>query len=176
MKIALENCNSICVGKLQKAIRKTIRRDYPDASDEEVFQYTEKDLAAFTCNNQTFKFTSLKNKLGGYRWFFLCPHCGQRVSKLFLPPEPYGMVREYWCKTCHGLRNQSAILGQNKYYRTITRPLKRMKEIEERIARGHLSGDKTQELLNEYDTLEKDLKGSPEYRLYQFKRRHGMKT
>jgi hypothetical protein len=49
-----------------------------------------------------------------------------------------------------------------------------MKNIENRLERGHLSSDKTQALLDEYDTIEKELKTSPEYRLYQFKKRHGM--
>jgi len=176
MKIALENCLSLCVGKLQKAIRKTINRDYPESTDEEVYQYTERDLAIFTANDQTFKYTALTNRLGGHRWFFLCPSCNRRVSKLFLPPDQCGLVREYRCKDCHGLRNQSALMGQNKFYRKVTRPLKRMKEIEDRIARGHLSTEKTQELLNEYDAIEKELKSAPEYRLYQFKRRHGLKA
>lgn len=176
MKIALENCLSICVGKLQKAIRKTINRDYPESTEEEIHNFTERDLLSFTINNQTFKYTSLKNRLGGHRWFFLCPKCGRRVSKLFMPPENYGLVKQYQCKECHGLRNQSAIMGQNKFYRRVTRPLKRMKDLEDRLARGHLNSDKIQELLNEYDALEKELKSSPEYRLYQFKRRRGMNT
>ena len=49
-----------------------------------------------------------------------------------------------------------------------------MKEIENKISRGHLKGEKVQELLNEHEVLEKQLKDSPEFRLYTFKKKHNL--
>ena len=65
-------------------------------------------------------------------------------------------------------------MGQNNMYQKVTRPLKRLKEIEDKIAHGHLKTDKVQDLLNEYESLEKQLKESPEFRLYSFKKKHNI--
>lgn len=174
MRLTIENCKQIYIGTLQKTIRKLICRDYPDSTDEEMYKYTEGELLRFVANEQNFQYTAIKNRLGGYRWFFLCPKCNERVSKLFLPPPGYQRELKYYCKNCHKLKNQSAVMGQNKIYRKVTRPVKRMKEIELKLERGYLSNDKVTELLNEYEALEKELKKTPEYRLYMFKKQHGM--
>jgi hypothetical protein len=65
-------------------------------------------------------------------------------------------------------------MGQNQIYRKVTRPLKRLKEIEDKISHGHLKTDKVQALLNEYEMIEKHLKASPEFRLYSFKKVHNL--
>ena len=51
-----------------------------------------------------------------------------------------------------------------------------MREIEDRIARGHMKSEVTQELLTEYEILEKQLKDSPEFRLFSFKKKHNLLT
>ena len=130
MRITLEQCSMIYIGNLQKAIRKLIDRDYPESTQEEVFQHTKEELDKFSVNGQKFKYTFIKNKLGGYRWFFSCPGCGTRVSKLFLPPEGIGYDTQYKCRNCHGIKSQSMVMGQSKTYTNVIRPLKRMKEIE----------------------------------------------
>jgi len=174
MKITIENCSLIYIGSLQKAARKLIERDYPDSSEQEIHGLTLEELKKFSVNDQLFEYTSIKNRLGGFRWFFLCPKCGSRVSKLFFPPEGNGYRKKYLCKSCHDLRNQSAVMSQNKIYRKVTRPLKRLRDIEKKLDRGYLNSDKVQQLLNEYDKIEKELKSSTEYRLYAFKKRHGL--
>ena len=175
MQITVESCHSVCVNPLQRSIKKLLSRDYPEASPEEVFDHTRAQLGKFTVNNQYFEYEAIRNHLGGHRWFFLCPECCSRSSKLFLPPESAtDRERRYLCKSCHRLKNQSAIQGQNNMYRKVTRPLKRLKEIEDKIARGHLKSEKVQELLNEYEKIEQGLKSSPEFRLYTFKKRHQM--
>lgn len=172
--MTVESCTSICINPLQRSIKKLINRDYPEAAPDEIFNYTLRELQKFIVNEQSFEFEPLDNYLGGHRWFFKCPKCGKRASKLFLPPPNCGREQKYFCKSCHKLKNQSALMGQNNMYRKVTRPLKRMKEIEDKIARGHLKSDKVQELLNEYDSLEKELKKSPEFRLYTFKKKHNL--
>jgi len=174
MKLVLENCSVINCSHLQKAARKIVNRDYPDATSEEIHQHTEEELRKFIANEQTFEYTAVPNRLGGHRWFFSCPKCKTRVGKLFLPPDGSGLEHTYQCKNCLGLKNQSAAMGQNKVYRKVIRPLKRMKEISDRIQRGHLTADKIQILLDEYDKLEAEVKSCPEYRLYAFKKKQGM--
>ena len=49
-----------------------------------------------------------------------------------------------------------------------------MREIENKIQRGHLTSEKVTDLLNEHDFLEKELKKSPEYRLFKFKKTHNL--
>jgi len=169
----LENCSSINISALQKTIRKNIDKDYPESSEEEIFSITNAELDKFSINNQKFKYSSMKNRLGGYRWFFLCPQCSSRVNKLWIPPRGSGLTQKYFCKNCHGLKNQSVIMGQNKIYKKVIRPLKRMKEIEAKLEAGYLRNNIVENLLNEYDQLEKKMKNCPEYRLYIFKKRRG---
>ena len=175
MQVLVENCTVISINSLQKAIRNSIDRDLPDSDESVVYDLTEKEMASFSVNNQKFKYVHIKNKLGGYRWFFICPACERRCNKLFLPPDMAVDRRKlYLCKVCHKLKNQSALTGQNYIYRKVIRPLKRMSVIEKKIARGHLRGTTVQILLDEYERLEKKLKSSPEFRLYEFKQKHNI--
>jgi hypothetical protein len=65
--------------------------------------------------------------------------------------------------------------ANNNIYKKVVKPLKRLREIEEKLEKGHLMKDKVQELLNEYDELEKQMKDTQEYRLYAFKKKRGIK-
>ena len=176
MKLVAEQCTVICTSILQKEIRRIINRDYPGSTEEEVFNHTERELANFSTNGQSFNFTHIKNKLGGYRWFFLCEKCGKRVLKLFLPPEAYRTyTHKYYCKHCHGIFNESVMKSGNNLYRKVVRPLRRLREIEEMLEKGHLLSQKVEDLLNEYEKIEQDIKSCPEYRHYAFKKKRGMK-
>ena len=173
MQVTAESCIVLSINNLQKAIRITLNRDFPGADDQTIYEKTERELQKFSANDQFFSYKALKNHLGGYRWFFLCPKCGHQVTKLFLPPVG-AKKREhtYQCKSCHRLKNQSSVMGQ--VYRNVTKPLKRMREIEDKLARGYIRKELVDGLLNEYETLEKELKDSPDYRLYAFKRKHNL--
>lgn len=173
MKLTLENCSSIHVSALQSTIRKLINRDYPDANTEEVYNHTLDELNKFSVNGQKFEYQAIPNRLGGYRFFFLCPKCMQKASKLFLPPKDCNLEYRYLCKRCHNLKNQSVVMGQSKLYKQVFKPMKRMKEIEKKLEGGYLNVAKAEELLNEYDDLEKVMKSSPEYRVYLFKKKRG---
>jgi nitrate/nitrite-specific signal transduction histidine kinase len=65
--------------------------------------------------------------------------------------------------------------ANNTVYKKVVKPLKRLREIEEKLEKGHLTKGKVDELLNEYDALEKEMKDTHEYRLYAFKKKRGMK-
>lgn len=175
MQVTVESCFSVCISPLQKSIKKIVEKDYPDSTPEELKEFFYKELKKFSVNDQTFEYVAVDNYLGGYRWFFLCPRCGKQCGKLFLPPqECKNREAKYLCKNCHRLKNQSAIMSQSNIYKKVTRPLKRMKDIEDKISRGHLRNEKVQELLNEYETIEKELRASPEFRLYTFKKKHSL--
>lgn len=174
MSVTVESCTSVNIHVLQKALKKGIDRDYLEPTEDEVYTYTLQGLKGFKAGDQTFDYTAQKNYLGGYRWFFLCPKCKNRANKLFLPPLESNREHVYACKMCHKLKNQSALMSQNNLYRKVTRPLKMMKVLENRIAKGHLKVEKVQEMLDEYEKLEKQLKDAPEFRLYAFKKKHGL--
>jgi hypothetical protein len=175
MQVTVEACSSICMNTLQRQVKKIVDKDYPNATPQEVYDNVVKELKNFSVNNQTFDYFAHVNYLGGHRWFFLCPKCKNQAIKLFLPPET-APDREhlYLCKACHKLKNQSALMGQNNMYRKVTRPLRRLKEIEDKIARGHIKAEIVQKLLDEYESLEKHLKEAPEFRLYSFKKKHNL--
>jgi len=175
MQITVENCRSININTLQKTIKRIIKREHPESTKEETHDLTLKELNKFNVNNQTFEYEAIENYLGGYRWFFKCPKCKKRSAKLFLPPiELVSRPQKYHCKGCHRLKNQSALQGQNNIFRRVTRPLRRLKDIENKIARGHLTKDKVNILLDEYEGIEQKLRSSPEYRLYAFKKKHDL--
>lgn len=176
MQTTVEQCTSISCAKLQKTIRHTIDKTNPNASNEDVFQATLQQLAVYKINGQTFQFTHMQNQLGGYRWFFLCPSCNMRVTKLFLPPVSSGLPQIYLCKTCHKLKNQSSSMGYSRIYRRVTRPLKRLQKIEAKLKIGHLRKETIQALLDEYEKIEADMKNSTEYRLYVFMKKRGVKN
>jgi uncharacterized protein YlaI len=176
MKLVAEQCSVISISNLQKTIRKIINRDDPTASDEDIFKYTEEELLKFQVNNQTFQYTYMKNQLGGYRWFFICEGCKSRVQKLFLPPEVFKDYKQlYLCKECHNLLNESVMKANNNLYKKVIRPLRKLRKIEVQLEKGHLQEKKVEELLNEYDAIEREMKTCPEYRLYAFKKKRGMK-
>jgi uncharacterized protein YlaI len=177
MKLFAEQCSIISASDLQRTIRKLIDRDDPTANEDEVLKYTEEELQKFQVNGQTFLYTNIKNQLGGYRWFFICEKCKNRVQKLFLPPEAFANYEhKYLCKECHGLLNESVMKANNNLYKKVIKPLKRLREIETKLERGHLQEKKVEDLLNEYDQIEQNMKTSPEYRLYAFKKKRGMKV
>jgi len=176
MKLIAEQCSVISISNLQKTIRKIIDRDDPGASEEEIFKYTEEELLKFKVNDQTFQYNNMKNKLGGYRWFFTCDGCNNRVQKLFLPPEAFKDYKhQYLCKECHCLLNESVMKANNNLYKKVIRPLRKLRKIEEQLEKGHLQEKKIEDLLNEYDAIDREMKTSPEYRLYAFKKKRGMK-
>ena len=175
MKLVAEQCTIVSISSLQREIRRVINKEDPTATEENVFIHTQQELSKFKLNNQAFNYTYIKNKLGGYRWFFICEKCQGRVLKLFLPPEAYtNYEHKYHCKECHGLLNESVMKANNSLYQKVIRPLRRLKEIELKLEKGHLTGQKVEELLNEYDKLEMTLKSCPEYRHYAFKKKRGM--
>ena len=130
-RIPVEECTYIYIGTLQKSINRLIKRDHPNIPFEEKYKRVEEELKKFSVDDQTFEYTSINNYYGGYRWFFLCPRCKARSSKLFLPPsDRLDAEQRYLCKNCHKLVNECCVKHSNKMYSKVLKPLKRLKEIE----------------------------------------------
>ena len=169
---ATENSISFNFNNLLKKIKKHIKEFDPEATSDQINEEIGKSLKGFTINEQTFEYATSPNTLGGVRWFVLCPKCGKKCLKLYLPKikdrEP-----KYLCKGCHKLKPSSILLGQTKKYKNITRPLKRLEQIKKKLLRRNISIKEGEELLEEYDRIEKKLMNSPEYRLWMFKKEHG---
>jgi superfamily II helicase len=175
MTVSVEQCSVITSNTLQKNIRKDINKKWPQATRDEIFNRTQEELDKFTVHDQKFKFMWVPNQFGGFRWFFLCERCNGKALKLFLPPkEAYEYEHKYFCKRCHKLKNESLIRCNNGLYKHVLRPLYRMKAIEKKLEVGHLRPEKTRELLDEYEAIENEMKQSPEYRLYVFKKKRGL--
>ena len=171
--LSTERCTSISVNVLKRSIRSAILKKLPGLSKEELCSFMLDELKKVTVNDQYFDYNPTDNHLGGIRWYFVCPKCGGNAGKLFLPP-PEDMKREkiYACRRCHKIRHISS--GQSVMYKTVVKPLRRLKEIEDKIKRGHLKKTKIIALLDEYEEIENKLKASPNYRLYSFKKSHDM--
>jgi hypothetical protein len=54
-------------------------------------------------SNNVIEYTSTKCHFGGERFWFICPYCSRRVSKLYLPPSG----DYYACRKCHNLTYES---------------------------------------------------------------------
>ena len=114
MNLCVEQCNSISCSDLQTSIRKIIKKEYPDSSIQETFEHTQEELKKFSIDGQYFEYSYYENQLGGYRWFFLCSKCHNKVNKLFLPPKVHTEFEQlYLCKNCHGLKNESVVRANN---------------------------------------------------------------
>jgi len=170
--IATESAVSFNFSKLVKKIKNHIKKVLPKASPEEVSEKIGENLKIFTINNQYFEYSNIPNELGGVRWFVLCPRCKKNSLKLFLP-KVIDRDQLYLCKACHKLKPYSMLLGNRKKYKEITRPLKRLEYIKKKLLKKNLSIDEAENLMEEYEEIEKKLGNSKEYRLWKFKREHG---
>lgn len=72
-KIIIENCASISANELLKSFKEEYKR---------VFLHDKKELLGYEL-----EFTTTKPKFGGERIWFKCPHCNNRVEKLYKHPQ-----------------------------------------------------------------------------------------
>ena len=64
--------------------------------------------------HEPISFQDTKPHLGGVRWWFTCPMCGERVGKMYLPRKG-GL---FACRKCHSLTYKSSQLAKNLTSRT----------------------------------------------------------
>jgi hypothetical protein len=72
---------------------------------------------------QVIQLVSTKPNYGGLRWWFLCPSCNRRVSRLHLPTQ--GCLR-FLCRHCYDLSYESAQSSRKKsqyFFKAVARKL-----------------------------------------------------
>jgi hypothetical protein len=196
--ISSESTTSFCFSELCKRIKKEVKDSYKKLSNEQIKAvypnvadyYLENRngsipekvmhslmllrLKRFSINEQTFEYRSKKNYLGGFRWYVLCPRCRKPNLKLYLPNRYKDKEQLYLCKKCHGLKNSSSLSGATNKYKKVLKPLKRLETIKIILLSKGISPEKADPLLEEYERIERELKASPEYKLYKFQNEHSI--
>jgi hypothetical protein len=169
--------------KYSKLSDEQIKSIYPEATEEQLknknlipeeilYKMMCISLKKFTLNDQTFEYSARKNYLGGYRWYVLCPKCKTKCLKLFLPNKYEEKEQLYLCKECHELKNSSLLEGSTKEYKKVLKPLKKLESIKIKLLKKNMRPEKAEELLLEYEKIERELAPSIEYRLWKFKQEH----
>ena len=171
---SVESAHCLKVQNIVNAIKTSALDKNPDMSADNLQNLVGEQISSFKINNQEFKFSSSKNHLGGHRWYIHCPECGKKSLKLYKPEDEEGAeeTKPYLCKECHNLKSPSSLHGPTRMYREVIRPLRRMKQIRERLDRP-ISSKKAAALVEEYEKLEKQLRESDQYKIYKFKVRNG---
>lgn len=155
-------------------VKKELKKKYPDIDENDLQEKMHQSLKKFSINDQTFEYLSFPNHLGGFRWYVLCPKCKNRSIKLYLPSKYPDRVQKYYCKNCHRLKNSSSLLGATKKYQKVVKPLKKLDVIKAKLLKRGTTPERAKELLAEYDRIERELRASPEYKLWEFRRKHGI--
>lgn len=169
-----ESATCFTFTELSTRVKEEIKKKYPDIDEEDLRKRMLQSLKKFTINDQTFEYVYYPNHLGGYRWYVLCPKCRTRCLKLYLPSKYPEREQQYYCKECHRLKNSSSLLGATKKYQKVVRPLKRLDAIKAKLLKRGTTPERAKKLLEEYDRIERELKASPEYKLWEFRRKHGL--
>ena len=126
-------------------------------------------MKSFEADGQRFEFVQSPNKLGGTRWYVLCPGCGNKYLKMYKPILETGKEQIFKCADCHKLKSPSALFGPTPKYREVIRPIRRMEKIKEIIKTNKkLTDAQTVELLDEYEALKLGLEKSLIYRKIKF--------
>jgi hypothetical protein len=166
----IENSYQFLVKPLIDKVKKDILLNNPSICQEDLKAQIISLATEIDVHGQKLNFVPAVNHLGGYRWFALCPKCGTRVIKLFLPQEAFQKDSRYLCKACHGLKNTSEVYGASTVYTKVLRPLKKLEKIKKQLdssrvmARKNFAG-----MVEEYEMLKKTLTESPEYKLYKIR-------
>ncbi len=93
---------------------------------------------------QHVQLTATRPRYGGLRWWFECPGCDRRASKLYLPPRK----NLFMCRVCHDLSYESAQGSGAFHYRLFKADARKLgcssRVIREAVRReygGHLVAD-----------------------------------
>lgn len=160
---SITDAHCLDVNRLVSQIKQALLKRSPKLNPDETRVEVGTNLNVFRVDGQSFEFTSIPNKLGGLRWMVLCPKCKKRVIRLYLPEEE-GKEKKYYCKECHELRPPSALYGPTRRYKEMVRPLRQMEKIKQTLSSKKMSETKTKALLDKYELLESQVKGSTFYR------------
>jgi transposase-like protein len=170
----IEMCVCFNFDTLFANIHKEVVKKFGDGRENDHYkEEVTNSLKAFSLNGQQFTYQTMTTNMGGNRWYVTCPRCGKPKRRLYLPDKYDDREQRYLCSTCHRLRTLSMINGKSPKYKTIIRPLKRMQALKEKLMKGNMKPELAAKLLDEYESIEKALKNSPDYRLWRFNVEHG---
>jgi len=170
--LPLESAVSFKFTTLTQKLRTYLKNKYPDITQEEITKKISRSLLKFSINDQYFDYTYISPNIGGDRWYILCPKCGKKALRLFLP-DSIDREKLYLCRWCHKLKPLSLIFYHNPHYKGLVKPLKELENIKEKLLKKTVNSKDVEALLNRYDELQEYLSSSIEYRLWKFKREHG---
>jgi len=172
--VAAESATSFDFSTLVNRVKKGLLNKYPDLSGESLKDLMFKNLREFKLNDQHFDFETKPTPLSGIRFFVKCPKCGVPSLKLYLPSSFPDREKLYLCKECHRLKNACRMISRTPLYSKVIKPLRRLERLNELLMEKNLTPEKAQPLLDEYKKIERELAESPEYRLFKFRKEHGV--
>ena len=152
------------------SLKTELKKKYPGDSKEDTDIRVGKSLETYTTHDtkQKFEYISFDNWYGGKIWYVICPKCGSRSKKLFLPKGVKDREQSYQCMTCHKIKTAVPISKKRK--KEVVNPLKELKCIETKLlTKNKFNSDEIKTLLDRHHVLEESLKGSVEYRLWKFR-------
>ena len=168
-----ESATCFTFSELVARVKRETKNKYPDINEEQLRDLMNQSLKKFIINEQTFEYISYPNNFGGYRWYVLCPKCCKNCLKLYFPSKFPEREQRYLCKECHNLKNSSSLLGATKRYKKVVKPLKKLDAIKSKLLKRGTNSETARELLLEYERIERELRNSPEYKLWEFRKKHG---
>jgi hypothetical protein len=172
--LPLESAAVLNFNNLITKVKKNLMTRYPDIKGEDFIELIHKSLDTFKINDQSFEFSPIMNGYG-IIWYALCPRCKRTSTKLYLPLKARDRENLYLCRSCHKLKHASLLLAKSKRYTKVIKPLKQLEKLRAQLLKRTNSNEKTRELLDQYEMLERELAASPEYRLWKFQKEHGVK-
>ena len=172
--VAAESTTSFDFNTLIIRVKKGLLNKYPGISGESLVDLMHKNLKEFRLNGQQFDFEANPATLGGIRFLVKCPKCGVPSVKLYLPSSFPDREKLYLCKKCHRLKNACRMISRTPLYSKVIKPLRRLERLNEILMEKNITPEKAQPFLDEYKKIEKELAESPEYRLFKFRKEHGV--
>lgn len=109
VRLPVESCHSLSAWGYFQFAQMWADRDEHDCFE---WEFGERSVViGFTRDGhkhtQEIALTFTPCRFGGRRAWFLCPSCGRRVGKVYLPCSMYNglgrRVASFWCRVCYGL-------------------------------------------------------------------------
>ena len=154
-------------------VKKNLLTRYPKIKGDDFAELVHKSLDTFKINDQNFEYIYTPNGYG-MNWYVVCPKCKRKCVKLYLLTKATDREPLYLCRLCHKIKHASLLLASSKRYTKVIKPLKQLEQLRAKLLKRTNSSEKTKQLLDEYERIEKELAASSEYRLWKFQKEHGV--
>lgn len=119
-KITIEECEYLNISDIIYDLRHNRHPSQRSIADE-LANLSQKSLTNTFVGVPRFRllFTTTRYHFGGFRYWFLCPSCSQRVGKLYAPLS----ADEFKCRHCHSLTYKSS-QSHNQRVNSLAKQLK----------------------------------------------------